>query len=100
MICEVDEPTIVSNTRSTVKSVTINVVPSDSVFGVVALGQQLTLNDGPVLPCLTLASGNQIWSASLEAFEEGMVIPINKTTANGLVVSAVPPGVEVSVEFS
>jgi hypothetical protein len=98
MIFQVNMPTVLATTGKIAARLTVNVVPRPPSTSLFPAGQLLTLNDAASLAAAN--SGNTFWSAPLEALSAGMTIALSKTTSSGLVVSAVPPGVGISIDFS
>jgi len=75
---------------------TLSIVPSGPGAGLADPGAELIVNDAP---SLAAANGdNAIWSAPLAALVAGTAVDLG-TTSNGLVVSAIPPGVALLVDF-
>ena len=101
MTLPVNKPGVLAVGTPTCVSVTLNTVPPQGLFYGTGVGPlSLTLNDSATFAGAT--AGNQIWTMPLSAMTrrmEGFAIPISNTSSNGLVVSAVPPGVSCTVTF-
>ena len=98
----VNRPVQLSAAAGTLATVTVNVVPNPAFFygAGVAPQQNLTLNNSATFA--GASSGNAVWTAPVAALPliVGRTVQMSVTLSNGLVVSAVPPGVGVTVSWS
>jgi hypothetical protein len=94
-----NKPMVLSTAGIAVRTVTVTVVPTGPGYVLANPAAVLSLNDASTIAGATI--GNQLWSATLSALAAlvGATIPLPTTTSNGLVVSAVPPGVGVIVDY-
>lgn len=91
-----------SAAAGTLATVKVNVVPKPGFFYGAGVDPQqfLTLNDSATFA--GASSGNAVWTAPVAALPliVGSTVQMSVTISNGLVVSAVPPGVGVTVSWS
>jgi hypothetical protein len=81
-----------------VRDLAILTVPKTvSQGGLADPAAQIVVNDAASLAAA--ASANIIWSAPLSALNAGTVVPLNATLSNGLVVSQIPPGAAVGMDY-
>jgi hypothetical protein len=82
----------------TVRGLTILKVPLTVAQGGLADPTALvTVNDAASLA--TANAGNVVWSAPLSALSAGMLVPLSATLSNGLVVSALPGGAGLGLDY-
>jgi hypothetical protein len=93
----VNKPTVLSTAAVALRTATINIVPTGPGYDIANPAALLTLSDAATIAGAN--SGNLLWSAPLSALFAGEVAQLQTTTSNGLVVSAVPPGVGLSVDY-
>jgi hypothetical protein len=81
-----------------VRGLTVGVVPLTVAQGGIAdPNAQVVVNDAVSLA--TAAAGNVIWSAPLSALYAGMAVTLTATLSNGLVVSQVPRGAALAMDY-
>lgn len=93
----VNKPLLLKATAAVIVGLTITAVPRSSYYYGVGVAQLLTLNDSATFAGAT--TGNIVWTAPVTALTVGTVVSIPVTTSNGLVVSAVPPGVAFMLNY-
>ncbi|SRR6266576_6304298 len=99
MIFPVNKPILLSKVAVTLATLTVSAVPRPGLSYGPGVPQQLTLNDSATFA--GAGSGNIVWTAPVTALG-GVVdrtITMSVTMINGLVVSAVPPGVAIKLDY-
>ena len=91
----VNRPTALAASGVTAK-LTLTTVPSGPGAAVADPAAELVVNDAASL--YEANDGNVVWSAPLVALAAGTVVDLG-TTAAGLTVSAIPPGVALQMDF-
>jgi len=100
MSFQVNKPVVLAQAGVALRTVTINAAPSGPGAALVTnTAAPLTLNDAASIA--TAATGNLIWSAPLSALTGmvGQTVQLQTPTSNGLTISAVPPGVGITVDL-
>lgn len=94
----VNKPLLLKATSAVLATLTITTVPQPGLFYGTGVAQLLTLNDSATFAGAN--TGNIIWTAPVTALTNREVVTMSVTTTNGLVVSAVPPGVGCVVSYT